>query len=129
MARPYSETIQDFLLLIQKAKDCYPEEEANVTYRENETQDILHELELVPHSASQIMKLAKRLTATRQDRRLSKDNLELLLPIVEWCGKYKNAVNDLKDALAAVAVKEDSLRGREYRYRTTVVQETLEGKQ
>ena len=129
MARPYSETIQDFLLLIQKAKDCYPEEEANVTYRENETQYILHELECVPHSAAQIMKLAKRLTATRQDRRLSKDNLELLLPIVEWCGKHKNAVNDLKDALAAVAIKEDSLRGREYRYRTTVVQETLEGKQ
>lgn len=124
----YSETMQAFLLLVQRAKECYPAEEENVVFCDNQTQDILHELELVPHSASQIMKLAKQLSATRQERRLSKNNLELLHPIVEWVNKHKNAINDLKDALAEVAIKEEALQNREYRYRTTVVQDTLGGK-
>lgn len=124
----YSETMQAFLLLVQRAKEGYPAEEENVVFCDNQTQDILHELELVPHSASQIMKLAKQLSATRQERRLSKNNLELLHPIVEWANKHKNAINDLKDALAEVAIKEEALLNREYRYRTTVVQDTLGGK-
>lgn len=124
----YSETMQAFLLLVQRAKEGYPAEEENVVFCDNQTQDILHELELVPHSASQIMKLAKQLFATRQERRLSKNNLELLHPIVEWANKHKNAINDLKDALAEVAIKEEALLNREYRYRTTVVQDTLGGK-
>lgn len=124
----YSETMQAFLLLVQRAKEGYPAEEENVMFCDNQTQDILHELELVPHSASQIMKLAKQLSATRQERRLSKNNLELLHPIVEWANKHKNAINDLKDALAEVAIKEEALLNREYRYRTTVVQDTLGGK-
>ena len=124
----YSETMQAFLLLVQRAKEGYPAEEENVVFCDNQTQDILHELELVPHSASQIMKLAKQLSATRQERRLSKNNLELLHPIVEWVNKHKNAINDLKDALAEVAIKEEALLNREYRYRTTVVQDTLGGK-
>lgn len=124
----YSETMQAFLLLVQRAKEGYPAEEENVVFCDNQTQDILHELELVPHSASQIMKLAKQLSATRQERRLSKNNLELLHPIVEWANKHKNAINDLKDALAEVAIKEETLLNREYRYRTTVVQDTLGGK-
>ena len=124
----YSETMQAFLLLVQRAKEGYPAEEENVVFYDNQTQDILHELELVPHSASQIMKLAKQLSATRQERRLSKNNLELLHPIVEWANKHKNAINDLKDALAEVAIKEEALLNREYRYRTTVVQDTLGGK-
>lgn len=124
----YSETMQAFLLLVQRAKEGYPAEEENVVFCDNQTQDILHELELVPHSASQIMKLAKQLSATRQERRLSKNNLELLNPIVEWANKHKNAINDLKDALAEVAIKEEALLNREYRYRTTVVQDTLGGK-
>lgn len=124
----YSETMQTFLLLVQRAKEGYPAEEENVVFCDNQTQDILHELELVPHSASQIMKLAKQLSATRQERRLSKNNLELLHPIVEWANKHKNAINDLKDALAEVAIKEEALLNREYRYRTTVVQDTLGGK-
>lgn len=124
----YSETMQAFLLLVQRAKEGYPTEEENVVFCDNQTQDILHELELVPHSASQIMKLAKQLSATRQERRLSKNNLELLHPIVEWVNKHKNAINDLKDALAEVAIKEEALQNREYRYRTTVVQDTLGGK-
>lgn len=121
----YSETIQAFLRLAQLAKEVYPKEEENLAHADAETQDILHELELVPHSAVQMMKLTKRLITTRQDRRLSKDNLTLLLPIVEWVNKNKTAINELKDVFAQVSIKEQSLADREYRYRTDVVQETL----
>lgn len=66
---------------------------------ENKTQDLLHELELVPHSFNERGKMAKELSEVRQKRRSAKDGIEMLNPLVDWCGKHKSSIDALTRVL------------------------------
>lgn len=69
------------------------------TWCENKTQDILHELELVPHTFNERGKLAKELTEVRQKRRVAKDAIELLEPLIRWAADHKKSIDALTKVL------------------------------
>lgn len=77
---------------------------ANAVIREcdEETQDILHDLELVPHTHNERGRLAKRLAEVRKIRREAKDAAETLNPFVDWVVDNQHAVNRLKETLGAM---------------------------
>lgn len=77
---------------------------ANTVIREcdEETQDILHDLELVPHTHNERGRLAKRLAEVRKIRREAKDAAETLNPFVDWVVDNPHAVNRLKETLGAM---------------------------
>lgn len=58
---------------------------------DNETQDILHELELQRNTYHENALLAKALTDSRKKRRRAKDSCEILDPILRWKQQNQNA--------------------------------------
>lgn len=65
------------------------------------TQDLLHKLELEPLNAAQMVQLAKQLKDVRQTRRLMKDEIEVMQPLMDFMQDTNNkkAMQELAQTL------------------------------
>ena len=81
---------------------------------DNETQDILHELEIVPHTHNERGHISKRLVEVRKARRVAKDAYELLLPLMEWINQNQTAINRLKATLGDMRKQDKRHTNRVY---------------
>lgn len=65
------------------------------------TQDLLHKLELEPLNAAQMVQLAKQLKDVRQTRRLMKDEIEVMQPLMDFMqdANNKKAMQELAQTL------------------------------
>ena len=89
---------------------------------ENETQDILHELELQRNTYHENALLAKALTDSRKKRRRAKDSCEILDPILRWKQQNQNAIRALDKALGETRTQERNHHGRHYNQKTKIVE-------
>ena len=80
----------------------------------DQTQDILHRLELQDHTYHDYAALSKELKKVRQERRDAKDKITCLSPIVEWAEGNKTVVKGLEQLLGAVRKAERSTEQRIY---------------
>lgn len=81
---------------------------------ESKTQDLLHELELVPHSFNERGRIAKELSEVRQKRREAKNLIEMLSPLVDWYEHQQSSVNALKRVLGEMRKAADRQANRLY---------------
>ena len=120
-----SEKLSEFLNFICQVKpeyDYYLDVQADA---EAKILDLLHEIELVPHNAFDMVKIYKQLRESRKQRRLAKDSIRELTPLVTWVEDNKKEIEDLKRTLGDVRKVEKMEDGRIYLYRTEIVAETL----
>lgn len=120
-----SEKLSEFLNFICQVKpeyDYYLDVQADA---EAKTLDLLHEIELVPHNAFDMVKIYKQLRESRKQRRLAKDSIRELTPLVTWVEDNKKEIEALKRTLGDVRKVEKMEDGRIYLYRTEIVAETL----
>lgn len=120
-----SEKLSEFLNFICQVKpeyDYYLDVQADA---EAKILDLLHEIELVPHNAFDMVKIYKQLRESRKQRRLAKDSIRELTPLVTWVEDNKKEVEALKRTLGDVRKVEKMEDGRIYLYRTEIVAETL----
>lgn len=90
---------------------------ADLEYWDARTQDILHDLELVEHTDTEIVSLGLQLREARRCRRAAKDAIEELTPLAEllentFARKY------LTEALGRMRKAEEKHRNRVYFRRT-----------
>lgn len=85
-----------------------------VSYKDKETQDVLHELELEDVLFDERAKLATKLRKIRKDRRKAKDIVEEKEPLLNWYSENKQAVNKLREALGATRKQEKYHNNRSY---------------
>lgn len=85
------------------------EQEAN-----DQTQDILHRLELQDHAYHEYAANAKELKRVRQERRKAKDEIACLTPIATWAEDNKSVVKGLEQLLGVVRKAERSTEQRIY---------------
>lgn len=78
----------DIEYLFMNLEDVKKQLENEITRKEAEQEDYLHELELAKLNAMEIMKIAKLLIRTRRERRILKDKLELVNTIKGYTDKY-----------------------------------------
>lgn len=90
--------------------------EVQISIKEDETQDYLHELELAKLNGIEIMRVAKRIIETRKERRKLKDKLELINTLKGYADKYitKGIVADTKQAITNVDTLKKNQETREY---------------
>ena len=120
-----SEKLSEFLNFICQVKpeyDYYLDVQADA---EAKILDLLHEIELVPHNAFDMVKIYKQLRESRKQRRLAKDSIRELTPLVTWGEDNKKEIEALKRTLGDVRKVEKMEDGRIYLYRTEIVAETL----
>ena len=94
-------------------------------YCEKKTQDILHEIELVPHTYHEIAHLSQDLAEIRRRRRIAKDIIEMTEPIVEWKNNEKVTWNRLDATIGKVRSIEEKLQHRVYYKRADNVGEII----
>lgn len=90
--------------------------EVQISIKEDETQDYLHELELARLNAPEIMKIAKKLIEVRRKRRILKDRLGLVNTLKGYTDKYitKGIIADTKQAIININTLDRNNETREY---------------
>ena len=119
-----SEKLSEFLNFICQVKPEYDYYDVQAD-AEAKILDLLHEIELVPHNAFDMVKIYKQLRESRKQRRLAKDSIRELTPLVTWVEDNKKEIEALKRTLGDVRKVEKMEDVRIYLYRTEIVAETL----
>lgn len=90
--------------------------ESQLTIKDNETIDYLHELELAKLNGIEIMTVSKALIKTRKERREIKDKLELVNTLKGYTDKYitKGIIADTRQAISNIEMLKSNQENREY---------------
>lgn len=99
----YIETFLDYISSIEKS---FPIIEAEIERKNDETQDILHELELSNMNYKERAKIATRLKYVRKERRILKDYIEEKEALMKWVKENKNCLNKLREVLGQTRKQE-----------------------
>ncbi len=93
--------------------------ENQISVKDDETQDYLHELELAKLNGIEIMKVSQSLINVRKERRKLKNKLELVNTIKGYTDKYitKGIVGDTKQAISNLETLKANQENREYKPR------------
>ena len=118
--------ISDFLKFLREADTIYAIADVTQNEADNETQDILHSMELDSLSYHDRARLSSALSAVRNKRRKAKDTAEIMKPVLEWKEKNRAAVKSLETVLGTVRTIEKEKENRFYVKRTDIVQRTLQ---
>mgnify|MGYP000209869982 CR=1 FL=1 len=90
--------------------------ESQISIKDDETQDYLHELELAKLNGIEIMAVSKALINTRKERRVLKDKLEVVNTLKGYTDKYitKGIIADTRQAISNLDTLKSNQEGREY---------------
>ena len=85
--------------------------ENQISKKEAEQEDYLHELELAKLNGIEIMKVSNSLIKTRKERRVLKDKLELVKTLKGYTDKFKTKgiVADTKQAISNIDMLKNNL--------------------
>lgn len=122
----YSEPIEGFLNFLRDAQEIYNISALSEKEADDETQDILHRLELDENNYHDCVKLSLALAKVRQKRRTAKDTRLQLQPVIDWTGQNTKIVKSLEQLLGVVRKTEKNFDCRFYRSKTDIVEKTLE---
>ena len=112
--------IKDFLDFMRNTEQRYRIESENEQISCDETQDLLHMLELLPMDDDSLLKAAKCTVEARQKRRRAKDFVAACAPIVKWAEENKAVLKSLERLLGDVRKEERSTENRFYTPRTSI---------
>lgn len=115
----YQDGISSFLAYLRdcESDDRISREEELI--KENETQDLLHILELNSKlTFSEKGNIAKQLADIRQKRRIAKDTNSVTYLICEWISSHTDAIKSLEKLLGEVRKAEKKTENRFYTPRT-----------
>lgn len=117
-----SEAISKFLAVINEAKKNYPLLEEELLKKDNETQDILHAVELL--SAHEGRKCYTKLKKVRKERRKIKDMMSIYEIVLDMCKQLaKGSINTIENALGNIRKQENHLKNRFYTNRTNILED------
>lgn len=117
----YSQKIENFLNFLVEAQQEYNMAISDEKLANEETQDILHEVELNENSYHEYAKLSKLLRQVRRDRRLAKDRAQQLQAVVDWANDNPKTIKELERVLGATRKAEKGTEGRYYTLKTDVL--------
>lgn len=115
----FSAHISGFCKTVDEAKQDYEWNKEEINRLDRLTQDYLHKLELEGLSYGERAKIATKLSKCRQQRRASKDTVEILTPFIEFIDseKGRQMMNLVRETLGKTRKVEERMNTRTYRYR------------
>lgn len=122
-----SKGLEEFLKYIRDTEQLHRISIANEQQANDETQDILHSLELGEHSYHDQANLAAKLREVRKNRRAAKDLITQTTPIVEWVEHNRGIIKGLEQVLGKVRKEEKNADGRIYTPKTNIADDNKKG--
>jgi len=116
-----SEPLNNFLSFIRGIESQYRMAVAEEQETDDITQDIMHSLELEEHTYHEYAQLSKELAQVRKERRMAKDTIAVLKPVLDWADKNTTVIRELEALLGAVRKSEQKLNNRLYTSKTNNV--------
>lgn len=115
----FSNCVSDFCRMVEGARTDYEWNREEVNRLDKLTQDYLHQLELEGLDYSERAKVATRLSRCRQLRRVSKDTVEVLEPLILFLDseKGRDMMNLMRETLGKIRKVEERMKTRAYRYK------------
>lgn len=120
-----SDILEDFLNWLDECETQLHICEADEKMTDEQTQDILHRLELFDDSYLDRKKMCDALPYIRRKRRESKNGVELFTPVSYWAESNKKCISSLKQLLGELRKVEKKQRDRVYCTRTDIVKELI----
>lgn len=108
--------ITDFKSIFTSIYDVKKELEDQLSIKDDETTDYLHELELGNLNAIEVMATAKKLINSRKERRIIKEKLELIKTTKGFVDNYivKGIVGDLEQVVENLETLKRNQENRQY---------------
>ena len=116
-----SEPIAAFLDSLRETSRQCKQAAADERLADEQTQDILHRLELYADDYHETARLAKLLRQVRQSRRKAKESFERLNPVSTWARENQAVVKRLEQLLGTVRKAEERQQKRLWMPRTEVL--------
>lgn len=115
----FSSCISDFCKMVENARSDYEWNYNEVNRLDKLTQDYLHQLELDGLDYYERAKVATQLAQCRQLRRISKDTVEVLEPLITFLDgdKGRGMMNLMRETLGKTRKVEERMKTRTYRYK------------
>lgn len=115
----FSTCIGDFCKMVENAQSNYKWNYEEVNRLDKLTQDYLHKLELDNLDYRERAKVATQLSKCRKLRRMSKDTVEVLEPLIDFIDsdKGRGMMNQLRETLGKTRNVERRMKTRTYRYK------------
>lgn len=112
----YSEIIESFNNMVRQVKSDFNYHTESMKKMEALTQDYLHKLELEELSYNERAKIATALAKARKERRVSKDIVESLRPMVTYLNEKRGTdmVRSMSEILGKIRIIEDCFEKRVY---------------
>lgn len=124
----HSEHLSGFLDFLRNCQTEYNIAEMQQEESNNATQDLLHRLELEEDGYHDLAKISKVMKQVRKDRRVAKDTIQKLQPIVDWTKGNQKTIHDLERLLGTVRDQENKTSGRFYNPKTDIIDKVFEKK-
>lgn len=108
--------LQDIENLFMNLDDYKKELENQISIKEAEQEDYLHELELGKLNGIEIMKVSNALIKTRKERRVLKDKLDLIKTLKGYVDEYikKGIIAQTRQVITNIDTLKSNLESREY---------------
>lgn len=120
----YSTDIEKIIDFFKNVQAKYRECGDYMVQSNDETQDILHTMELCICTVQERNKLFNKASEIRRNRRAAKNEEAIISPIISWCNNHERELKSLEELLGAVRDAESRINGeRYYRSRTNVIEE------
>lgn len=122
-----SEHLEKFLNFLRETQMKYQVAVAKEMDADEETQDILHRLELNEDTDEDIMKIVKIVKDVRRERREAKDTKIHAEPIIRWIKENEKVIKTLELVLGDVRKAEKRTENRYYIPKTDILMNVLKG--
>ena len=116
------EIVEEFNTLLREAKTTYEENDIARKESDDRILDLLHYAELHDNlNASDGFRVYQKITAARRERRRSKDENELLEPLMEFIRQNPKLVNDISALVGKLRGTKRCIEQRIYKTRTDII--------
>lgn len=122
------ELMKSMLSLFNNTDKALKEENEKLSEKDMELSDLDHYLEMNNFKAAQYVKISRLRKTLREERRIIKNNIDMLMTIKRFTDKYNNKLIT-GDIVQNIKMQEDLRQRQEnpvYMYRTNII-EKLEG--
>lgn len=117
----FSTKIDNFLRFCRTCVDANKRSAIAEMDADNQTQDILHNIEINDNFPDDYILQGLALKNIRKECREAKDIQKITYPIVQWVNQNQKTINELEKLLGAVRKAERSTQGRMYSNRTKIL--------
>lgn len=109
-----SKDLEQIRVILEDASDNYKKAQDELTFCDRKQQDILHEIELVNHGRREIATLGLELADIRRRRRVAKNTIELLAPVVKWRQEQAGPMTKLSNVIGSMRKIEEKQQNQVY---------------